>query len=74
MAFKTGKTLTGSILTVKELAGKLRVHPSTIYRLLKEKRIPAFRVGSDWRISQEAIDEWQRKTALTFTSEERMTD
>jgi excisionase family DNA binding protein len=47
------------IMTVKELADYLRVHPSTIYRLLKEKHIPAFKVGSDWRFNREAIDRWR---------------
>jgi excisionase family DNA binding protein len=51
------------VMTVRELADYLRVHPSTIYRLLKEKRIPAFRVGSDWRFNREAIDRWQLEQA-----------
>jgi len=71
MALKTRESAR-SILTVHELADYLRVHRATIYRLLKENRIPAFRVGSDWRFSQQAIVDWQRKTSLTFTSEERL--
>jgi excisionase family DNA binding protein len=35
------------VMTVRELSAYLRVHPSTIYRLLKRHEIPAFRVGSD---------------------------
>ena len=46
-------------MTVRELADYLRVHPSTVYRLLKQKRIPAFKVGSDWRFNREAIDHWR---------------
>ena len=46
------------ILTVRELALYLRVHATTIYRLLRENQIPAFRVGSDWRFSRRAIDHW----------------
>jgi len=37
------------IMTVSSLADYLHCHTSTIYRLLKERRIPAFKVGSDWR-------------------------
>jgi len=48
----------GNIMTVRELADFLRVHPSTIYRLLREGTLPAFKVGSDWRFSREAIDRW----------------
>jgi excisionase family DNA binding protein len=35
------------------------VHPSTIYRMLKKNMLPAFRVGSDWRFTVEAIDKWR---------------
>jgi excisionase family DNA binding protein len=47
------------VLTVRELSGYLRVHPSTIYRMLKKNQLPAFRVGSDWRFTVEAIDKWR---------------
>jgi excisionase family DNA binding protein len=46
------------ILTVENVAEYLQVHPSTIYCLLKQKRIPAFKVGSDWRFNRESIDRW----------------
>jgi excisionase family DNA binding protein len=47
-----------TVLTLEETAEMLRVHPSTIYRLLKKKQLPAFRVGSDWRFNRESIDRW----------------
>ena len=43
------------VLTVKELSDYLKVHPSTIYRQLKRGRLPAFKVGSDWRFNIESI-------------------
>jgi len=46
------------ILTVRDLSIYLRVHPSTIYKMLKRNQLPAFRVGSDWRFTVEAIDQW----------------
>ena len=46
------------VLTVREVSRYLRVHPSTIYRMLKQNQLPAFRVGSDWRFTVEAIDQW----------------
>jgi excisionase family DNA binding protein len=48
-----------SVMTVSEMANYLRVHPTTIYRLLKHGKIPAFRVGSDWRFNRDSIDQWQ---------------
>ena len=47
------------VLTVQEVSSYLRVHPSTIYRMLKRNQLPAFRVGSDWRFTVEAIDKWR---------------
>jgi excisionase family DNA binding protein len=47
------------VLTVKELSDYLKVHPSTIYRQLKRGRLPAFKVGSDWRFNIESIDRWR---------------
>ncbi|MGH7933079.1 MAG: helix-turn-helix domain-containing protein [Candidatus Binataceae bacterium] len=47
------------VLTLEEVASYLRVHPSTIYRLLKKKQLPAFKVGSDWRFNLESIDRWR---------------
>jgi len=48
-----------SVMRLEEVADYLRVHPSTIYRLLKKQQIPAFKVGSDWRFNLESIDRWR---------------
>jgi excisionase family DNA binding protein len=51
----------GDIMTVGELAEflrlhpSMRLHPSTIYRLLRRGKLPAFKVGSNWGFSREAI-------------------
>jgi excisionase family DNA binding protein len=51
--------LSSKALTVQDVSNYLRVHPSTIYRMLKKNQLPAFRVGSDWRFTVEAIDKWR---------------
>ena len=48
-----------SIMTLEEVAGYLRVHPSTVYRMVKNHSIPAFKIGSDWRFNRESIDVWR---------------
>ena len=48
-----------TILTLENVAEYLRVHPSTIYRLLKKKQLPAFKLGRDWRFNRESIDRWR---------------
>jgi excisionase family DNA binding protein len=50
---------TAKVMTVKELAEYLRVHRSTIYRLLKKGSLPGFKIGSDWRFNVEDIDQWR---------------
>jgi excisionase family DNA binding protein len=46
-------------MNVSELSEYLRVHRSTIYRLLKRGALPGFKIGSDWRFNVEAIDDWR---------------
>ena len=52
------------IFTIKELSEHLRVHPTTIYRLLRQGRLPGFRVGSNWRFNRAAIVQWEKLQAL----------
>jgi excisionase family DNA binding protein len=47
------------IMTADEVAELLHIHPTTVYRLVKQRRIPAFRVGGDYRFNREAIDHWR---------------
>jgi excisionase family DNA binding protein len=54
----TQSDMASGVLTVREVAEYLRVHQTTIYRLLKEQKLPAFRVGSDWRFNREVIERW----------------
>jgi excisionase family DNA binding protein len=44
------------IMTVKEVCGILRVNRSTLYKLVKQGKIPAFRIGTDWRFRKEGIE------------------
>jgi excisionase family DNA binding protein len=52
-------TSLSQLMTVREVCAYLRVSRATMYRLLKGKQIPAFRLGSDWRFSIEQIDRWR---------------
>jgi len=36
-------------MTVKEVAGYLSLSVKTIYRLVEEGTIPAFKIGGQWR-------------------------
>ena len=43
------------VLTVKEFADYLRVHPSTVYCRLKLGQLPALRIGRGWWFDIEII-------------------
>jgi len=45
------------ILTTKELAKYLKLTEVTIYKYVKEGKIPAHKVGSRWRFDKNKIDE-----------------
>lgn len=45
-------------LTVKEAAEYLGVSRDSIYKMVREKQIPHFRIRSTILFSQKAIDDW----------------
>ncbi len=48
----------GELLTVEEIADYLHVHRYTIYRFLAQKKLPAFKVGNQWRFKRKMIEDW----------------
>ncbi len=46
------------ILTLEEVARYLRLKPQTIYKWAQEKRIPAVKLGKEWRFRRSIIDRW----------------
>lgn len=50
------------ILTVDEVAEYLKLGKSTVYKLLKQGKIPARKVGGGWRFSKLRIDEWMENS------------
>ncbi len=53
------------IMTIDELAKYLRLHTSTVYRMVRLGEIPASKIGNQWRFRKDVIDNWiaeQEKT------------
>ncbi len=46
------------ILTIEDVAQYLRLKPQTIYKWAQEKRIPAVKLGKEWRFRRSVIDRW----------------
>src|SRR5579859_1984621 len=47
-----------SFLTTEEVLEYLQVNLRTVYRLIKAGKIPAVRVGRQWRFRKRDIDSW----------------
>jgi excisionase family DNA binding protein len=52
------------VLTVKEVSDLLRVHPSTLYRLIRQGKIPSFQIGADWRFLRHRVVRWMAEQAI----------
>jgi excisionase family DNA binding protein len=46
------------LLTTDQVARYLKVDKFTVYRLVAQKKLPAFKVGNQWRFRKKMIDEW----------------
>ena len=49
-----------NILTVKDVAKYLDICAMTVYRYAKQGKLPAFKIGSDWRFRRNSINRWIR--------------
>ncbi len=49
------------ILTIDEATKYLRIHKATLYKLVKQRRVPAVKVGKKWRLVKSKLDEWLEK-------------
>ena len=43
------------ILTTREVAELLKLHPKTVNKLAKSGRVPAYRIGRQWRFRKSEI-------------------
>jgi excisionase family DNA binding protein len=51
------------LLTTEQVARYLKIDRFTVYRLVTQKKIPAFKVGNQWRYKKELIDAWLTKNS-----------
>ena len=60
--------MTSEFLTAEEIAEYLKVDIMTIYRLAKEGKIPASKVGHQWRFNKKEVDVWFKNGHLNTNS------
>lgn len=46
------------ILTLQEVAEYLKVDEKTVYRMVQAKKVPAFKVGNQWRFLKNDVFKW----------------
>ncbi len=54
-----------NLLSVKQVAFILRVHPLTVRRYIKDKRLKAVKVGGNIRIDENALQDFHKEVTIT---------
>jgi excisionase family DNA binding protein len=62
------------LLDADQVARYLKVDKFTVYRLISQKKIPAFKVGNQWRFKRKMIDAWLSKNSNLENLEENTGD
>lgn len=70
---RAAKMETNECLSIQDVAKRLGVNTTTVYRLTLRGTLPAFKVGSQWRFSRLAIESWiaDQTTIEWFKAEDR---
>lgn len=55
---KDGARQHNDIMTLREVAKYLGLHVMTVYKLTREGRVPAAKIGGQWRFKREVLDSW----------------
>ena len=45
-------------LTIEDVAKRFGVNVTTVYRLVQHGKLPAFKIGNQWRFSETRLEEW----------------
>jgi excisionase family DNA binding protein len=54
-----------NLLSVQQVATMLHVHPLTVRRYIRTKRLQAVKVGGNIRISEQALQNFHKEIAIT---------
>jgi len=46
------------LMTIEELAKYLRLHKSTVYRMVRDAQIPASKIGNQVHFRKDVMDTW----------------
>jgi len=61
------------VMDIKSLSSYLGMGKSKIYALIRLKKIPASRIGRQYRFSKEVVDQWLKEKLITKREDSQMT-
>jgi len=50
--------LPADIMTARQVADYLHLHIYTVHKYARQGKIPAFKIGADWRFHRKYIERW----------------
>ena len=59
------KKSTGDVLTIGELAIYLKIPKSTLYKLVREGKVPSQKIGRHWRFQKRSIERWLARERMS---------
>jgi excisionase family DNA binding protein len=59
-----------NLMTTKEAAEYLKLNYMTVYKLAQRGRIPASKIGGNWRFRKDLLDDWLAKQAKVVEGNE----
>ena len=61
----------GDVLTIEELSIYLKIPKSSLYKVVREGRVPCQKIGRHWRFRKAAIDRWLEVSGLHSSDTQR---
>jgi len=56
------------IMNVSELAEYIGVSRSKIYKLIRDKKVPASKIGRQYKFSKQVVDSWLKENIITLAT------
>jgi excisionase family DNA binding protein len=56
-----GAAQKSELMTVEETCRYLKITSRTLYRYLRSRQIPAFKLGKEWRFVRSDLEQWIRE-------------
>jgi len=60
------------VMDIIELSNYLGIGKSKIYSLIRQKKIPASRIGRQYRFSKSVIDQWLKERLITLKDDDQI--